>query len=328
MGERKIMNDEINSNTSEEIPPKIKISLTIFFGLIIIALSVYLFSCHEIIIETKYIDTSIETLHIEDIHRRVDFIYLAQFGIVALLVSIIWMWRLKFGITGFAGIQGESPKITPYSYDQKATDDTKQTASNSSTQRAKKVASTSTTDSIVANIQELLNRYSALSSTKIAAMLNLSTQTVSKTIMQHPDLFRKNGYGPKTTITNAKSNENTVLDNFSVKYIFDPIIEDIRPARINEVVVDAIMKTKKDIYLFEIKRILDVRTASIAINHLRHIAAKFSNLSSHIVVIILEDPSDTELFNLSKETLLSKFSESRSDIVILQKNEIEKDSIN
>ena len=37
------MNDEINSNTSEEIPPKLKISLTIFFGLIIIALSVYLF---------------------------------------------------------------------------------------------------------------------------------------------------------------------------------------------------------------------------------------------------------------------------------------------
>ena len=102
----------------KEISKKTKIVLTILF-VIIVGLSFgYLFCCDEILIESTMVTQDDGQYVKEEVLRRVDFIYLVQWAAVISLVAIVWMWRLKFGITGFAGIQGAVPDIEPRSNDE------------------------------------------------------------------------------------------------------------------------------------------------------------------------------------------------------------------
>lgn len=265
---------------------------------------------------------------VEDVFRRVDYIYLAQFGIIVLLAAIVWMWRLKFGITGIAGIQGESPKIDSYSNDQKATDETKPAKVDIYTSPRQKQKPSHKVDSIEIQMQDLLKRYSALSTRKIAEILGVSSKTVVNMVTQYPNLFRKNGYGPNTVITQTFSKVNIALDDFVRISISDTVVEDIRPARIDSFIVDAVVKTRKDVYLFDIKEYFEETSVSNVILVLRHIAEKFNSLTPHIIVIILNDAIDQESFIQARERLLSQFSGFRADIRIILKTEIESNSDN
>ena len=309
-------------SSDSEITTNTKIVITVICAILVILFSIYLFNCDEIIIESRMSDNS-AGYTVEDVFRRVDYIYLAQFGIIVLLAAIVWMWRLKFGITGFAGIQGESPKIDSYSNDQKATDETKQATIITYTPPRQKQKPSRNVSPVAIQMQNLLNRYSALSTHKIAEILGVSTKTVSNMVTHYPKMFRKNGFGPNTVITQTLSKVNIVLDDFVRINISDTIVEDIRPARIDSFIVDAVVKTRKDVYLFDIKEDFDETSVSNMILLLRHIAEKFNNLTPHIIVIILNDAIDQESFSQARDRLLSQFSGFRADIEILKKTEIE-----
>ncbi len=102
----------------KEINDKTKIALTILFAVIVVISFLYLFCCDEILIESTMVTQDNGQYVKEEVLRRVDVIYLVQWAAVISLVAIVWMWRLKFGITGFAGIQGAVPDIEPRSNDE------------------------------------------------------------------------------------------------------------------------------------------------------------------------------------------------------------------
>ena len=114
----------------KEINDKTKIALTILF-VIIVGLSFgYLFCCDEILIESTMVTQDDGQYVKEDVFRRVDFFYLVQWAVVISLVAIVWMWRLKFGITGFVGIQGDVPDIEPRSNDEDVCEENSEAAAS------------------------------------------------------------------------------------------------------------------------------------------------------------------------------------------------------
>ena len=347
-----------------EISYRTKKFLTIIFSLLISLFFIYLFFCDGVLVETKITDNAESLYTIEDTFHRVDYIYLAQWAIIISLAAIVWIWRTKFGITGFAGIQGDSPTIEPATYDSEVDQFTVPKKGDASISVGTQLAYKDNTplnheeqqqysESYVsysnesevedntsinsklqfkqtaAKIQKLLTEYNALSTHKIAVILGLKQQTVRKIIRIYPQFFRRNGNGPNSVITNAQSKDNIIIDSFIENDIQDEIISDMRPARISSsinknenIVIDAVIKTVHDIYLLETKESLRYAITSEIIYRCQRIAKEFTPLTTHIIIIITKEPKEMDLFNKTRNSILSKFNDSSSEIQILLSSEI------
>ena len=307
------MNKSGRVNNGNEISSFTKTILTIVFCIIILLLARYLFTCDGVLVETKMIDQGAEKYVIEDLFHRVDFIYIVQWILVILLAAIVWMWREKFGITGFVGIQGESPKIEQSSNDNQVTQDDK--VEYLKTIGSPQAGTISASKTVIKTVKEkkdvysrnvvtddvivqLLNKYSALSIAKIASHLNVSDKTILNTVRNKPELFREGGRqrGSSEVITYAKSAENVALDDFIKNNVHDKVVSDIRPAQIGDYEADAIVETEDSLYLFELKKRFNAQIIRKVVDRLRLIAEKFRNTRIHLVLIYLDDPEDMNAY--------------------------------
>lgn len=319
------MNKSDCVDSRKEISSATKIKLTIGFCFAILLLGVYLFNCDGVLIESKTIDQSVDKYVIEDLFRRVDYIYIAQWAVVILLAAIVWMWREKFGITGFAGIQGDSPKIEQASNDSQVTQDDKIkyieninspqvgpiSVSNVSIKTEKEKKDVYSRNVLTDRaILHLLDKYRALSIAKIASHLNVSDKTILNEVRNKPELFRESGRrgGSAEVITYAKSAENVALNNYIKTCVHDKVISDIRPAQIGNYEADAIVQTEEGIYLFELKRQFNAQIIRRIVERLRLIAEKFRNTTVHLVIIYLNDPEDMNAYNAKRIESMVLFS--------------------
>ena len=305
----------------KEIEPTTKVVISIIL-LICIAFCVYYVLSSSGHIEEKFtFDNGMYTF--ERTIQYVNFQSIAQWVIVGSLAALLWLWRKKFGITGVAGIQGELPSVEPASYDNEVFEKDERIMRVENSHGVKLKFGKHQSDGRTDEIQKLLKKYSALSTSKISELTGWDKGIVKRTIMKNPQLFRKNGNGPNTVYTNAQSLENEAVDAFVKKFIDGEVVADTRPARIDGFVVDAVVQTNKEIYLFEIKEKIVSNQISNQIVALHHIAEKFKTLVAHIVVIILDAPENKDWYCHQKKDLLARFRTHPSDTQIYLKSEIE-----
>ena len=105
--------------TKDEISCRTKIIFSIVFFLLIIFSFIYIYNTRDygVVIGSKKTIHTVYNYNIEFTRRYPDSISIVQWIIVISLASIVWMWRKKFGITGFIGIQGKIPEEEQYDDD-------------------------------------------------------------------------------------------------------------------------------------------------------------------------------------------------------------------